>query len=1398
MEPIAWLHDNTDFETMDQVRHDGKVSLSAAPDFLKGEAELARLMRAHDWDKTPVGPPELWPRSLKTAIRIMLTSRQPIWVGWGAELTYFYNDAYKSIIGGKHPWALGKPVSEVWREIWFDIEPLLAKAMTGDEGIYVEDQLLIMERNGYPEETYYTFSYSPIPDDDGGVGGIICANTDDTQRVIGERQLALLRDLAAKTANCRTAEDVFAQADKALCSNAHDMPFSLFYCLTGDAPKLKMACGLDQEHAATDPQVWPIEQMRQTGEAVIVDDLSVQFADLPKGAWDKAPTRAVLLPVTLSGEALAGVLVVGLNPYRLYDEAYQSFLQLVTGQIGASISSATAFEAETRRAEALAELDRAKTAFFSNISHEFRTPLTLLLGPIEDALADHQTIPDNRIRMDVAHRNALRLLKLVNTLLDFARIEAGRAEAAFVPTDLGAFTADLASTFRSAMDKAGLTFSIACETLPEPAYIDRDMWEKVVLNLISNAFKYTLKGEVTVSLIHTDQQAELTVADTGVGICPQELPNVFKRFHRIAGTQGRTYEGSGIGLSLVQELVALHGGRVEVDSELGVGSAFRVILPLGRNHLPQTQVRDDRGGRSVAAIGAEAYVEEALRWLPGDVPALSPPSHGASTLLPTEAADHDHATAGARIVLADDNADMRDYVQRLLSAHYEVEAVADGEAAWAAILRKAPDLVLTDVMMPRLDGFGLLARLRTFEATHKIPVVMLSARAGEEARVEGLEAGVDEYLTKPFSARELMARVRSQLQMAALRQEGEARVTRVLESLDDGVQVLGADWRFTYMNAAARAALSAQGIDPDARIGQHYWDDVFPDARGTELERNLRKVMTGRVSVAFENFYEPWQKWFAVRAFPVEEGGISIYFQEITERKHAEAALRESEERWRGLTEAMPQLVWATSANGGVAYMNRHWQSYTGLPLEQLMGEGWVEVLHPDDRDRTVQHWADAVAGRAAYDIEYRLRRFDGAYRWFKTRGVSVRDDDGQVRIWYGTCTDIQNSVVAREQAESANRAKSEFLANMSHEIRTPLNAIVGLTNIMLHYRTQPEKHEKYLLTMKDSAEALMDLINDVLDFAKLEADKVELDYGPCDLKQVLEDSLSIISVKAQEKGLEQALDYDFDPDVRFYADGLRIRQVVTNLLSNAVKFTAQGEIRISAGGAVRPDGLVNVRIGVKDTGVGIPRDKAEHIFDKFTQANSSITRKFGGTGLGLAISRKLCEAMDGRIWVISDTGQGAEFFVEIPLKAMAGTTAALTAPEIADDVPDGGQARILLVEDYAPNTLVATTLLETLGYRYDTALNGEEAVRKWQDGRYDVILMDVQMPDIDGFEATRRIRLRQAEDRREHTPIIAMTAHALHGDKEKCLEAGMDDYISKPFNPQELKAKLSKLIISA
>jgi signal transduction histidine kinase len=794
---IKRLFDHTASEPASGTRAETAVNTG----WVRGGGALGDLVREFDWTKTPLGAIEEWPQSLKTVVRTVLTSRFAMWMSWGPELTFLYNDDYAQMtLGTKHPWALGKPSREVWKEIWDDIGPRIHRVLETGEATWDEALLLFLERSGYREETYHTFSYSPLSGDDGTVAGHLCVVTEETDRVIGERRLKTLRSLAGELSKTITEEEVASCVARCLGENQKDLPFTLLYLFTEDGSEARLAChtGLTEGHPAApqsiqlnqENQPWPISDLLSGKDSISVENLPERFNSVPSGAWDKSPWRAILLPITSQGQDKpAGVIVAALNPYRPLDVSYAGFINLVAGQIAASIANARAYLAEKKRAEALAEIDRAKTAFFSNVSHEFRTPLTLMLGPLQDLLSRSQThlSPTAKEQLDLVSRNGSRLLRLVNTLLDFSRLEAGRVQAVYLATDLARFTSELASVFRSATDKAGLRLVVDCPDLGEPVYVDRDMWEKVVLNLISNAFKFTFEGEIAVSVHRMGNTAELRIRDTGVGIPAEAIPRLFERFNRVPNMPSRTHEGSGIGLALVYELVKLHGGSVRAESIVGKGSTFIVSIPFGQSHLASGQLGGSRS-LSSTAVGARPFVEEALRWLPdspdGNVEIFSLQDESLPVPCPPASA----TGVRPRVLVADDNSDMRQYLARLLSEQYEVETVADGQAALQAAHDDPPDLIVSDVMMPILDGFELLKSLRADEQTRTIPVVLLSARAGEESRVEGIEAGADDYLVKPFSARELLARVSGRLEIARLQRDRELQLKINQAELEQRVQ----------------------------------------------------------------------------------------------------------------------------------------------------------------------------------------------------------------------------------------------------------------------------------------------------------------------------------------------------------------------------------------------------------------------------------------------------------------------------------------------------------------------------------------------------------------------------------------------------------------------------------
>jgi len=1278
---------------------------AGTPSFLEGGGELGALMRAYDWSATPLGPPAAWPRSLKTAVRIMLTSRQPIWLGWGPELTYLYNDPYKSIIGGKHPRALGRPFREVWHEIWDVVGPMAETVMTRDEGTYVEAQLLIMQRHGYQEETYYTFSYSPIPGDDGGTVGLICANTDDTRRVLGERQLETLRKLSARAAEARDAEGACLLSIEALAENARDLPFVLLYLTEANADAPMLAASTPGA-AGMAEIAWPCARAFAENQPQLVA-IPPSARAVPTGAWPRPPTAAIVLPLPASGRAgRGGALVAGLNPFRQLDAGYRGFLDLVAHQVAGNIAHAEAYELERKRSEALIALDRAKTEFFSNVSHEFRTPLTLMLGPLEDTLRQSEALPgDDRERLELAHRNALRLLKLVNTLLDFSRIESGRAGDSYEPVDLGRLTTELASVFRSAVERAGLTLSVNAPSPSAAVYVDREMWEKVVFNLLSNALKFTFEGRIEVTLAAREGGVELGVSDSGTGIPAADLAHVFERFHRVKGARGRSIEGSGIGLALVKELVKLHGGTVSVESEVDRGSTFRVWLPFGRAHLPAERVGATRSPSSTSTE-KNTYVDEALGWL-REGAALSEPELGTAP-----------GGARSRILLCEDNADMRDYVERLLHGRYEVESVSDGEQALAAARRRAPDLVLSDVMMPKLDGFGLLDALRADQRLETVPVILLSARAGEAARVEGLRLGADDYLVKPFSARELLARISALIE--------KKRVDRALREHADSLEILNkvgvtlsAERDLErILQTVTDAATAVSG----AAFGAFFYN--FTNEVG---EAYLLYTLSGAPREAFEGFGAP-------RNTPI-----------FAPTFRGEGPVR--------LADVMRDPRYGTMApHHGMPKGHLPVRSYLAVPVTSRSGEvmGGLFFGHPEVGVFTerAERLVVGIASQAAVAID--------ASRLYERHAQLIAE------------------------LQESDRRKDEFIATLSHELRNPLaplrNALQGLH--LLGVPGTPAGRMREMIERQ--LDHLVRLVDDLLEVSRINRGTFELRRERIQLASVLENAIesSEPQYSAGDRTLEVSLPRE---PLLLDGDPVRLTQIFGNLLTNAAKYT-------NSGGRVWVDACREgdlVRVTVRDDGIGIPAENLAGLFQMFHRGSAGASR--GGLGIGLALARKLAEMHGGRISATSDgLGKGSEFTVRLPLA----TGAVADSPEhVATPLPST-RRRVLVIDDNVDAAEALSMLLEILGAEVQMVNDGPSALKAFAAYAPELVLLDIGMPDMDGYEVAQRLR---AQDPQRRAKLVALTGFGQAEDSRRAREAGFDQHLVKPAAMDKLKALLAE-----
>jgi len=1231
---------------------------------LPSDGIMGRVIRSKDWSATPLGPIDAWPQSLRTAVGICTASRYPMAIWWGADAIQLYNDGYIPVLGAKHPVALGQRGMDCWAEIWNVIGPLYAQVMQRGESTWSDDLLLLMDRYGFVEETYFTFSYSPIRDESGGVGGMLITCAETTARVVGERRLRTLRDLGGRTGEARTVRETCEIALSILAQNTADVP----------------ALALD----LLEPDGSRSTRVGATGAADLLP-LPEAVTSIAAGHGPAVTAGSALRPdILILPLAGAGFLTVAASPRRPLDDSYRGFFELLSGQLTGAIANARAYEEAERRALALAELDRAKTAFFSNVSHEFRTPLTLLLGPLEDALAESAEPlgARQRERVEVAHRNSLRLLRLVNTLLEFTRLEAGRVDASFEPTDLARLTTDLASGFRSAAERAGLRLVVECPPLAEPVYVDRAMWEHIVLNLLSNALKFTLAGEIGVSLRAEGGAARLEVRDTGAGIPAAELPRIFDRFHRVRETRGRSQEGTGIGLALVRELTTLHGGRVEVSSTPGQGSTFRVVLPLGAAHLPPTQVGAGRP-RDPDAAGLAPYIAEANRWQSAKAPRAAPSAR----------------RAGTRVVLADDNADMRDYVLRLLGEGWQVEAVADGERALETVMREPPDLLIADVMMPGLDGFALLEAVRGSERTRAVPVLLLSARAGEEARLDGLRAGADDYLVKPFSARELVARVESILALARVRREAEAAVRESEERYRAYIELTSdAVWRIELEEPVPVS------LDPEVQIDRFY----------------------------------------------------------------AHAALAEC-------NESMAQMYGFGSA-------------------AELVGVRLGDLLPREDPNNIdyLRHFI--ASGYRLADAESNEVGRDGQPRHFVNNLFGIVEDGRLVRAW-GSQRDITELRRTLDRLQQSQRMESvgKLAGGIAHEVNNMMSVVLGCSDFVLQ---RPDLHPAVRADVehvREAAERSATITAQLLAFSRRQM----LRPVPLDLNAVVRE---LEPVLRRTLGESVALELRLSPLGAIRADRGQLQQVLLNLAFNARDaMPLGGRVTIDTAAVALDDGdaaehpEVRLRRGayallrMTDTGHGIDHETARHVFEPFF-----TTKGVGkGTGLGLSTVYGIVKQSDGYIWVDSEPGHGAAFRIYLPLVDAPVTTDGPSQPRASGS----GSETILVVEDETMvRNMVARGLREE-GYVVLDAESGASALALLERRGEGVSLMitDVAMAEMGGHELGQRVA-----ERRPGLPVLYMSGYPLDEVVRRGLLQEHQPFLQKPFAPAALLESVRSLLDSA
>ena len=981
------------------------------------------------------------------------------------------------------------------------------------------------------------------------------------------------------------------------------------------------------------------------------------------------------------------------------------------------------------------------------------------------------------------------------------------------------------------------------------------MWEKIVLNLLSNAFKFTFQGSISVRFRIVEGAAELEVRDTGIGIAEHELPRLFERFHRIEGARSRSHEGSGIGLALVHELVRLHGGDIRVRSKQGEGTAFAVRMAFGVDHLPKDRIRTQRALQSTA-VAAEAYVEEALRWVSWDdpVPApLAPPGSGAGTR--------------ARILIADDNADMRDYVTRLLREHWDVEAVGDGERALASIRRRPPDLILSDVMMPGLDGFALMRAVRRDATLASIPVVLLSARAGEEATAEGLSAGADDYIAKPFTARELLVRIAARLASTKLARELDERQRRLyrhfLQAPFPIVVMRGPEF---IVDLANDGSLEAWGKGPEI-IGKPI-REALPELEGQPFSELLERVyQTG----------QPYRGRGELVRVPVGPGGalVDSYWnylyepifdengridgiiccafdvtEQVTSRQRIEAAYAKAEEASRSkdlflrraehLQATATELVRAHS----LADIARGFDAADkAAPLE---AHGCFLLLREGDSLRTIAATANmvrktetrspplllsadnplAAAARnraavwlasteeclaqfpalsASYNVEVEGRAAIPLVVGEETIGVLAvgfreqRAFDANERQYLGAVANLWAQALHRARLAEAERDSMRRVLEAEASATRKKDEFLAMLGHELRNPLAPIVTATSLMRVRGRATSreLEILERQSRHISRLVDDLLDISRitsGKLSLKRA---HVELADVVAQ--AIESTSQAFNEKSLQLYTNIARTSIVLDGDRERLVQVVTNILVNAAkftpAGKAVYVAAGYNsgeAEIEVRDEGDGIAPELLPRVFDIFTQGRQGSDRRTGGLGLGLAIARSIVAAHGGRIEAASPgQGRGASFRISLPLLASPSVTPPSEAPE---QPPASAQAkrRVLVVDDNADSAEMLAEYLGEIGYQSLVALDALQALAIVRAEAPDAAILDIGLPGMDGYELARTI----SQELGNRSPrLIALTGYAQASDRDQALERGFVEHLAKPVEVTKLARILAKLL---
>ncbi|RIB29047.1 hypothetical protein C2G38_1271384 [Gigaspora rosea] len=1300
----------------------------------------------YDWSSTSLGTMDSWDPAFKNAVTLCLQTAFPAVIYAGPGWVQIYNEAYESVLMTKQN-AQGKPFKEVWPEIYEQSAALFEIVTTTGKGLFREDELYLLERDGYIEEAYFNYTCSPIFISDGSAYGTFCLVQETTPKVLNARRLKILGEFGRRITEVESLESACHIITKILGDNNVDIPYAMIYlvnrklntasesliarlitttfdydCKSGwlfpdnlpETPEIiDLTKDVDKNYntlielkreAATYSFLkcdsWPINLLIKDGDhiKVLLDDGS----------------QAVLLLTKISlcdDQVLSAILICGINRRRTLDEKYMEFLKLITNQMNRCLLRARSIEEEKKRSKLLTELNHQKVLFFQGISHELKTPLTLMLSPLDDIINACPQEAPIMTYFQIIRRNAHRLLKLINTLLQFSNIESEKLDACYRETNIVELTQELVSDFKSMAETLGLDYAIDIpladefnQVVGDKVYLDHDMYETIVFNLCSNALKHTWNGSVTIRLYvdykDKNKMIVLEISDTGVGIPELALPNIFQRFYRVESQSSRSHEGTGIGLALVKELVTFHGGDITVTSVVNKGTTFKCWFPIGCDHLPTDKIQRNNVENPISYgrelyTSRKLYLEESSQWVKNskfddqnDVDKLSIDDKNIDIdkMLPKDITFYFSTDNEKKyqILLVDDNNDMRDYLADLLK-EFDVHRACDGQDAIRVLkkLNRLPDLVLSDIMMPNMNGYELLEILRSNVKTQMIPVILLSAKACEESRIKGLDKGADDYLIKPFSTRELIARIQANIELSHLRrkilfkQYKEEETKQLLLTISNKV-LSGLDLNETLLDIIKEI---------------HY---KLPNERILIISNDQSEFKNNKI-VALYDGAESIQS-------------TNILFNEINNQSKSSEFLN----NYSGVDINLD------------VYCDDVCKNVSVLSIEIRLNNtcwGWIKLYRSPN-----SIWLDS-------EIEL-LQQISNQ--------ISLNI------IYVNILKENTENGIKIKAIEIANKAKSQILANTSHELRTPLGAIVGILSSFDNTSLTIDQNDMINI-MAHASDIVLSIVNDILDAAKLEARKVALINRTFDLLELFEGTIENFGKRAGAKKIDLIVNCDVDSFPRYVkSDPDRLKQVLSHLLSNSVKFTDKGKIVFTVSmqlqevidddkekptyGQIIQRGCLLIEL--YDTGIGMDPEYIKHAWQSFSQGDMSMTKMQDGTGLGLSICKNLVEINGGEIKVESELGKGSKFWFTWNVELLSSKTSSLTSTQFGQMSYALSQSikqkRILIihsVEDARNAMLNYLKKIEKVD-AFDTFDKGIRAAKKYKELNnqfsYDIVFISL------------------------------------------------------------------------